>query len=51
MKVQSLRKMKFTKATIAKINKSASMQVKGGTRTLDFEKSGYATHCKDIVCY
>ncbi len=51
MKVKTLQKMYFKKSTIAKIDQITSAQLKGGTRTLDLEGSGRATHCADIVCY
>ncbi len=55
MKVQRLQKMQLKKATIAKINETTAMLIKGGTRSNSgpdgFGESGMATHCADVVCY
>lgn len=51
MALKNLKKMYFKKATIAKINQLTANQVKGGTRTLDEEKSGLGTHCGDYQCF
>jgi hypothetical protein len=51
MKVKTLRKMYFKKATIAKINQITSNQLKGGTRTLDEEKSGLGSFCAGNQCF
>ncbi|MBC8754457.1 hypothetical protein H2O64_07220 [Kordia sp. YSTF-M3] len=53
MKVKHSQKMKLKKATIAQINQTTAMLVKGGTRgnsTL-FDDSAMVSHCADIVCY
>ena len=51
MKVKTLQKVYFKKSTIAKINQTTASMLKGGTRTLDEEKSGLGTHCGDYVCF
>lgn len=51
MKVKTLQKMYFKKSTIAKINQVTAERIKGGTRTLDEEKTGNATHCGPYVCF
>lgn len=51
MNVKTFKKMYFKKSTIAKINQHTVYQLKGGTRTLDEEKSGHASFCAGIQCY
>ncbi len=51
MKVKTLKKMYFKKATIAKINLLTVHQLKGGTRTLDEEKNSLATGCGANHCF
>jgi len=54
MKTKRLQKMQLKKATVSRINKIISKQLKGGTRPGDYThipNTGQETHCADVVCY
>ncbi|WP_430410524.1 class I lanthipeptide [Kordia sp.] len=51
MKVKTLQKIYFKKSTIARINEATVHQLKGGTRTLDEEKSGLGSFCAGNQCF
>lgn len=51
MKVKKLKKLYFKKAIIAKINKTVSHGIKGGTRSFNEDESGRGTHCGDYICF
>lgn len=51
MKVKTLKKMHFKKVSIAKINKTISYEIKGGTRSFGGDSSGFETQCGDVNCY